>query len=189
MVNQTNLAYICHACENMNLLKINIFSFSGNRTKTYECSCGHSEITLVRSANNSVKADLICPACKEEHSYVIPANQFWTQEAYTFPCPYYEATALVVGSKEKISARITESLLNDFVPEFSKDNDDYITHMEQIVCFFHDVEKNPDKYRFCECGCGYSTAYNGENIYIICNKCGYSKKFSFEEVYNLNITE
>ena len=81
-----------------------------------------------------------------------------------------------------------KSLLSDFAPEFSKDNDEYVKHMEQMVNFFHDVEKNPDKYRFCDCSAGYATAYNGENVYVICNKCGYSKKYSFEDIYNLDIS-
>ncbi len=182
MVNQTNLVYICHACENMNIININIFSFSGNRTRTIECACGHSKITLIKNSNNSVKAELICPACKEEHSFVIPSNQFWTKEAYTFPCPNYEATALIVGSADKLKAPITECLLNEYEPV--EDEDINPVNMQKVAAFFRDVEDNPDKYCFCDCNAGYTAAYNPENLYIICKKCGYSKKISYDEVYN-----
>lgn len=184
MVNQTNLVYICHACENMNIFKINIFSFSGNRTKTFECACGHSKLTLTKNSNNSVKAELICPACKEEHSFVIPSKQFWTDKAYTFPCPYYEATSLIVGGTENLEEPINECIMNDYEYEESESYELTSNHMKLVAGFIKDVERNSEKYRFCDCGADYVAAYHPDNLYIICKKCGYSKKVSYEEIYN-----
>ena len=54
--------------------------------------------------------------------------------------------------------------------------------MEKIVSYIDDVEKNPHKYSFCDCNDSYSTAYNEKCLYIICDKCGYSKKISYEDI-------
>lgn len=183
MVNETNIAYICPVCENINIFRINIFSFSGNRTKTCECACGHSKITFVKNAGKSVKTDFLCPVCNEEHSFVIPSNQFWSSEAFSFPCPYYEATSLIIGKGEKLENAIKECIQNEFEYEPSEQNIPNLPYMEKIISFIGDVEKNPEKYRFCGCDSTCSAAYNDKCLYIICDECGYSNKISYSDIF------
>ena len=184
MVNETNIAYMCPACEKINIFKINIFSFSGNRKKTFECSCGHSEINFTKNANKSIKTDFICPICNEEHSFVIPANQFWSSESFSFPCRYYEATSLIIGKADKLEEAVKELLKNEYEPEETLSQPQYPA-MEKIVSFIDDVENNRLKYKFCDCDEKYVTAYNDNAVYIICDKCGYSKKVSYREIFEI----
>lgn len=181
MVNETNVAYMCPECENINIFKINIFSFSGNRKKSFGCSCGHSEINFTKNANKSIKTDFICPICNEEHSFVIPANQFWSSESFSFPCRYYEATSLIIGKAEKLEQAVRDLIKNEYETEISEYKERYPS-MEKIISLIDDIKGNPMKYKFCDCDEKYVTAYNDNALYIICEKCGYSKKYSYSEI-------
>ncbi len=183
MVNETKIAYMCPACENINIFHINIFSFSGNRTKICECGCGHSQIKLVKNSNKSIKTDMICPVCNENHSFVIPSNQFWSSESFSFPCTYYEATSFIIGKGDKLEEALKEYITNELEEEVSYDTPD-INTLDKVAALIEDIGKNPDKYFVCNCNSSVSTAYNEKSLYIICDKCGLSKKISYDSLKN-----
>ena len=187
MINETNIACMCPECENINLFRINIFSFSGKRKKTYDCQCGHSRISVVKNSNKSFSVDVLCPVCKEEHSFVIPSNQFWSDDIFSFPCPFYEATSLIIGKGEKLENAVKDYINEELGGDCSQTYMPEFPIVEKILSLIADVEADPDKYKFCSCGGNYSTAYNEKSVYIICDECGYSKKIDYEEMENNNM--
>ena len=172
---------MCPECENINLFRVNIFSFSGERKKTFDCQCGSSHISVVKNSNKSFSVDFLCPVCKEEHSFVIPSNQFWSEDVFSFPCPFYEATSLIIGRGEKLENAVKEYIKDELGGEEIGPDTANLFIVEKILKIIEDVEANPDKYRFCSCNSTYSTAYNEKSLYIICDKCGYSRKTDYDD--------
>lgn len=183
MINETNAAYLCPECENINLFKINLFSFSGNRKKTCTCACGKSEVTFTKNANKSVTAEFICPVCNEDHTLVIPSNQFWTSESFSFPCTYYEATSLIIGRGSKFEESIQSYLDNELEPITGEHTPSENPLMEKIRLFSESVYNHAEIYRFCNCNSTYSVAYNEFNAYIICDECNMSKKIPYTDIF------
>lgn len=179
----TTIAYMCSDCNDFAVFDINIFDFSGNRKKICTCDCGKSEISIVKNTTKSFKVELKCPVCQEVHSFVVPYNQFWSDDVFTFSCLYYEANLLFVGNKEKLEKQvksyISEELSATEVPEgYSPDYE----VMDKIVKINQIVYSNPEKVKICDCKASYSIAYNEKGIYIICDKCNISLPVSFDRV-------
>lgn len=178
MINETHIALGCPECENMNLYKLSIFSFSGARSKVFECDCGHTALTVTKNSNKSYKVNFICPICREEHSFVIPSNQFWSEEVYSFPCPFYEAISLFIGKEEALEKTVNDYINEELAPPEKNFLPDFPV-IEKILAVVEDIEKNPDKYDFCTCDAKYSIAYNENALYVICDGCGMSQKIPY----------
>lgn len=188
MNKKTTISYMCSHCNDFPVFDVSIFDFSGNRNKEYHCSCGNSSINLIKNGTKSYKAEFDCPVCNEKHSYIIPNNQFWTNDVFTFSCPFYEANLLYVGSREPLMEKVSAYIKNELgadetdgiIPDYSM--------IENIVKLSDMVAKHPENINICDCGDKYSVAYNENGIYIICDKCGYSLFINYDRV-NLFLKE
>ena len=124
----------------------------------------------------------MCPVCNEMHSYVIPHNQFWSDDVFTFSCPFYEANLLYVGNREKLEKVVGDYIKNELNyqdgPAFVPDE----TIFDKVVELSDMVKSNPECVGICDCKSTYSVAYNEKGLYIICDKCGFSLSVSYDRV-------
>lgn len=178
----TQIAYLCSNCDDYKKIDINIFDFSGIRQKTYTCECEMSKLTVTKNGAKSFKVDLYCPVCKENHSYMIPYNQFFSDNVFSFSCPYYEANILFVGSGDKLDKQIDEYIGN----ETTKDEETHIFYdnetIEKMIALTGLVYEHPEKIDICNCKSTFSVAYNEKGIYIICDSCHYAKNVTFDKM-------
>lgn len=182
MNKKTAISYMCPACNDFSVFNINIFDFSGSRKKVYKCKCQDSEITVVKNSTKSFKIEFECPVCNEKHSYVVPQNQFWSDDAFTFSCPFYEANILYVGNREKLEERVQDYIKYEFnVGETPSFLPDYST-IEKLIELTKTVEERPESIKICNCESTYSVAYNDKGLYVICDSCGYSLAVSYDRV-------
>lgn len=183
----TTVSYMCTGCNDFPVFNINIFDFSGNRERTYKCDCEHSEIKIIKNSIKSFKIEFECPVCNEKHSYIIPKNQFWSDDVFTFSCPFYEANILYVGSRNKLEETVRDYIKNELptyeAPSFMPD---YST-IEKLIAFTKKVEENPKEVKFCECDSTYSTAFNEKAVYVICDSCEKSMRIGYEKLSETNL--
>lgn len=177
------IAYVCSSCDEYKIFDVNIFDFSGSRKKTYTCECKKSEISITRNGAKSFKIDLFCPVCKENHSYMVPYNQFFKDDAFSFSCPYYEANILFTGKKDKLDKQLEEYLNTDTIKEeeethFFLDNET----IDKMILLTKTVYEHPEKISICNCNKTYSVAYNEKAIYIICDECNYALPVAFDKI-------
>ncbi|MBE7029171.1 MAG: hypothetical protein E7405_02845 [Ruminococcaceae bacterium] len=178
----TGIAFICPDCDDYRIVDINIFDFSGNRVKDYFCECEKSKIKVTKNSTKSFKIELFCPVCKEEHSFMVPFNQFFSKDCFSFSCPYYEANVLFVGDREKIKEKIKEYIKegSEYTEEAHYIADAHV--IEQMVTLSKIVYEHPEKIKVCDCKSTYSVAYNEKGLYIICDKCNYALPVSFDNI-------
>ncbi len=182
MNKKTTISYMCCHCNDFPVFDVSIFDFSGNRNKEYHCSCKKSFITLIKNGTKSYKAEMDCPVCNEKHSYIIPNNQFWTNDVFTFSCPFYEANLIYVGNRNLLEEKVSSYIKNELgADEISGVIPDYSV-IENIVKLADLVSKHPENINICDCNDKYSVAYNEKGIYIICDKCGYSLFINYDKV-------
>lgn len=182
MKQKTSVSYMCSACNDFSVFDVSIFHFSGNRKKEYKCCCGNSTILIIKNGTKSFKVEFMCPVCNEMHSYVIPQNQFWSNDVFTFSCPFYEANLLYVGNREKLEKQVGDYIKNELNyqegPSFLPDE----TIFDKVVELSNLVKANPECVNICDCGETYSIAYNEQGLYIICDKCGFSLNVAYDRV-------
>lgn len=183
----TSIAYMCPECNEFPIFNVSIFDFSGNRTKKYKCKCLGSEITVIKNSTKSFKVEFECPVCNEKHSYVIPHNQFWSDDVFTFSCPFYEANILFVGNRLKLEDTVKDYIKNELsVQDNPSFLPDYNT-IEKLIEFTKRVEENPETVKFCECESTMSAAFNEKAVYVICDLCGQSIRVSYDKINELNL--
>ena len=177
----TQIAYICPGCDDFRTVDVNIFDFSGTRKKVYTCDCEKSEITVTKNSTKSFKVEMYCPVCKENHSYMVPFNQFFSDDVFTFSCPYFEAEVLFIGSGDKLSEKLNEYLGNssEYVEEIRIADNETI---DKMVTLSKIVYEQPERINICSCSDTYSVAYNEKGIYIICDKCNQALPVAFDRV-------
>lgn len=176
----TSIAYMRESCDEFNLFNINIFDFSGNKKREFKLD--NSFITIEKNKNKTFKVDFICPVCKENHSFIIPYNQFFTDDVFTFSCPFYEADILFIGNFNKVKKTVNEYLkqeLQEVSRSYSSSNENIL---ENLIKLNQIIEKHADKIKICDCNKTYTTAYNENEIYIICNECHYSLPLNYDKI-------
>ena len=177
----THIAYICSGCDDYRIFNVNIFDFSGSRQKIFSCDCKKSELKITKNSTKSFKIELYCPICKEVHSYMVPFNQFFSDDVFVFSCLYYEADLLFIGNKEKLMAK-----LNEYTEQIGNFEEEHIVFNHEELSRMVDLSKivynSPEKINICDCKSTYSVAYNEKGIYIICDKCNYALPVSFDRI-------
>ncbi len=176
------LAYVCSNCDEYKIFDINIFDFSGRRQKIYSCECEKSELSITKNGAKSFKVDLFCPVCKENHSYMVPYNQFFSDDVFSFSCPYYEANIFFVGNKDKLNKQLEEYIDGDIFKE--EENHIFFDNetIDKMISLTKTVYEHPEKINICNCKSTYSVAYNEKAIYIICDKCNYALPVQFDKM-------
>lgn len=182
ITDSTQVAYLCHSCQDYEFKDINFFDFSGTRQREYVCHCRESKLTITKNSNKTFKAEFFCPVCQSNHSYIIPFSQFFSENVFSFSCPHYEAEVFFVGKK-----KILEKKVREYIDETVGDSQDFeypvdIDNLEGIVKLSRLAYSDPDKIRFCGCKGSYSVAYNEKSIYIICDECNLSLPIAVDKV-------
>lgn len=177
----TQVAYVCSECDDYKIFDVNIFDFSGSRTKVHTCDCGKSVFSITKNSVKSFKVEMYCPVCKQNHTYMVPYNQFFTNDVFAFSCPYFEAELFFTGSKDKLKEK-----LNEFNEPNEYEEKTHILYdrdtIEKMVTLSKTVYEHPEKINICDCKGTYSVAYNEKGIYIICDKCNYAMPVAFDQI-------
>ena len=106
----TTLAYRCPHCGAAVLSGINVFSLSADMLKL-KCSCGKSEMSIVRTKDGKVRLTIPCMLCRTPHQFTLSKTLFFDKELFCMPCPYTDITLCCVGEENHVKAEMSRSEL------------------------------------------------------------------------------
>ena len=77
-IKQTTVAYRCSHCGAGVMSMVGVFSLSGEMFKL-KCSCGESEMTMVRTSDGKIRFSVPCFLCPKPHTYTVNLSDKLTQ--------------------------------------------------------------------------------------------------------------
>ncbi len=107
---ETTIAYRCPHCGASIFSMVGIFSLSGDLMKL-KCSCGESELTIQRTADQKIRLSVPCIACVKPHMYTLGQNTFFRRKGDVFrlPCSYTGLDLCFIGGKEDVAEAIQKA--------------------------------------------------------------------------------
>ena len=108
----TTVAYRCPHCGGAVYSGINLFMLSADMLKL-KCSCGQSEMTLIKSQSDEQKVRLSVPCmfCPNPHHFTLSRTLLFDKELFALPCPYSDITVCCVGEDNHGRAEMARSEL------------------------------------------------------------------------------
>ena len=165
---------------------VGVFSLSADMVKL-KCSCGKSEMSVVRREDGQVRLSVPCLLCGTPHSFTVSRNVFFEKELFVLPCPYTGLNVAVLGEINCVKAELArgELELMDLMEEHGIENFDRFHSDEEalpdpqileIVMFvIHDLDAEGKIY--CRCDPtdnerSYDAEVREDGILVRCRKCG-----------------
>ena len=120
---QTIVAYRCPHCGTGVLSAVGLFSLSADMIKL-KCECGHSELTVVYTADKKVRLSVPCILCPKPHNFVVSQSIFFGKELFVLPCPYSDINICIMGEMNHVKAELarTELQLLDILEQSGLSN-------------------------------------------------------------------
>ena len=108
----TTVAYRCPHCGAAVYSGVNLFMLTADMLKL-KCTCGHSEMSLIRSTTDDQRVRLIVPClfCPKPHQFTISRTLLFDKELFSLPCPYSDITVCCVGEDNHVRAEMARSEL------------------------------------------------------------------------------
>ncbi|MCX7714908.1 MAG: hypothetical protein N2171_04180 [Clostridia bacterium] len=171
-----DVAYICPECAQINIKRLNIFQFSGNRETVLECSnsCGHVCVTI-KPFKAQYKIEAKCPICGGRHLFDIKKAVFWNSPFLSFKCPASGFDIYFLGNNKNVVAAVKEQ--EALFEELSEMTEKVIDEKNLLEHMFGWIENMSNTGRmYCSCGSrDISMDMKKDSIVLRCRSCGASK--------------
>ena len=195
---QTTVAYRCPHCGAGVMSAVGIFNLSADMVKL-KCSCGESEMTVVRTRDGKIRFTVPCILCPNPHNFTVSSSLFFGKELFVLPCPYSDINICMMGDTNYVKAELsrTELELLDLLEKNGLSNfDDF--HGEQFLSdpqvteiVTYVIKELDEEGRIrCRCQDGAEGEYDAEiqrdGIFVSCKKCGASKMIPTDSLIGAN---
>ncbi len=189
--NETTVAYRCPHCGCGVMSLIGVFKLKADRL-VLKCECGHSEMTLTRSADSKIRIEVPCLVCGTSHNYTVTDSLFFSQKLFLLPCHASGLDICFIGGQEEIAEALDQSYakLKALIEDAGITEEDLFSgeqkstelpdaHIYDILNFVvRELEYEHNIH--CECGEGPYSLYfseDGESIIVMCENCNCFKSF------------
>ncbi len=187
---QTTVAYRCPHCGAGVISAVNVFALSADMIKL-KCTCGHSEMSIVSTADGKVRMTVPCMICTTPHVFTLNSSLFYGKELFTLTCPYAADFALAFfGDVNQVKAELArtelelldlmeKSGLKSFDPLHSDEETLPDPQILDIVMFvINDMDAEGKIY--CKCtpednGRAYEAEITDSGVCVTCKKCQASR--------------
>jgi len=188
---ETTVAYRCPHCGCGIMSLVGVFRLNADRL-VLKCQCGHSEMSLTRSADGKVRIEVPCLICSAPHNFTVNDSLFFSQKLFLLPCHVSGLDVCFIGGQGEVSEALEASgmelkrMLDDagiseldvfHREEENKELPD--AHVYDIVNFMV-RELEYDHKIHCNCETGPYRVFfseDGESIVVSCESCGAQKVF------------
>jgi DNA-directed RNA polymerase subunit RPC12/RpoP len=186
---QTTVAYRCPHCGAGVMSVVGVFSLSAEMMKL-KCSCGHSEMSMVRSSDGKIRFTVPCLICPTPHSFTVNSSIVFSKELFLLPCPYSDVNIAVMGNEDHVKAELSRSELEllDMLEKAGIDSfeslhtDSFLTD-PQVLDIITYVIRELDEEGKITCRCppceSEESEYDAEiledGVKVTCRRCGASK--------------
>ena len=168
---------------------VDVFNLSADMIKL-KCSCGQSEMTVVRSKDGKVRFTVPCILCPKPHNFTVSSNLFFNKELFVLPCPYSDINICMMGDINYVKAELSRSELElldmleksglSSFEELHGENENALSdpQIREIVTYVI-KELDEEGKIYCNCEDRNSGEYDAEilrdGIRVSCEKCGAAK--------------
>ena len=168
---------------------VDVFNLSADMIKL-KCSCGQSEMTVVRSKDGKVRFTVPCILCPKPHNFTVSSNLFFNKELFVLPCPYSDINICMMGDINYVKAELSRSELElldmleksglSSFEELRGENENALSdpQIREIVTYVI-KELDEEGKIYCNCEDRNSGEYDAEilrdGIRVSCEKCGAAK--------------
>ena len=170
---------------------VDAFKLSADMVKL-KCTCGHSEMTMVKNKDGKIRFSVPCLLCPNPHSFTVSTSLFFGKELFVLPCPYSDVNVAMMGETEHVKAELsrTELQLLDMMEESGIESFEALHGNEQVftdpqvleIVTYMVKELDSEGKIKCKCPEGAEGVYNlemtPEGLLINCPDCGASKLIS-----------
>lgn len=185
---QTTVAYRCSHCGAGVMGPVGVFSLSGSMFKL-KCSCGQSEMTMVRTSDGKIRFNVPCFLCPKPHSFTVNSSVVFSKELFVLPCPYSDVNIAVMGDEDHVKAELARSELEllDMLEKSGISSlealhgDGFLTDPQVLDIITYVIREldAEDKIK-CKCGASdgereYDAEILEEGVRVTCTKCGATK--------------
>lgn len=186
---QTTVAYRCPRCGAGIMSAVGIFSLAADMVKL-KCTCGESELTVVRTSDDKVRLTVPCMFCPSPHVFTINSSLFFGKDLFVLQCPYSDFNVAAMGELNLVKAELArgELELMDLMEQSGlqsfdslQGNEEALTdpQIREIVMFvINDLDA--EGKIFCKCaptdnGRAYDADILEDGIRVCCRKCNASR--------------
>ena len=189
---KTHIAYRCPECTDA------IFGFVGKyalRADMLRLRCDKDDFALDIKAGGDGKINISAPCilCRQNHSYTISEELFFSKEILTLPCPYSSVDVVFIGEREKIAGELdrTASELSMLVGSLEADdvhdlqpedmNEDEILPEPMLYDTLRFVLKSLEAEGAVDCPCHageYDLRFFENRVQAYCKSCGATYTFN-----------
>ena len=187
---QSTVAYRCPACGGGVMSVVDAFRLSADMVKL-KCTCGESEMTMVRTGDKKVRFTVPCMLCPKPHSFTVSENLLFDKELFTLPCPYSDINVAVMGETNHVKAELsrTELELLDLLEKSGIESfealhgEQFLTDPQILEIITYMIKELDEEGKiYCKCpedtDGDYELELLKEGLKITCKRCGASKIIS-----------
>ena len=184
---QSTVAYLCPSCGCSVTSVVDAFKLSADMVKL-KCTCGNSEMTIIKTNDGKVKISAPCVFCPNPHSFTVSKSILLNKDLFALPCPYSGVSVAAIGNMDHVKAELAHSELQiiDFLEKSGVTDIDTLSENEvfsdpQVMEIITYVIKELDDEGKIECKCTDDTErtfdieMTDEGLLISCPVCGASK--------------
>ena len=187
---QTTVAYRCPHCGAGVMSVVGVFSLSAQMMKL-KCSCGQSEMSMVRTSDGKIRFTVPCMLCPSPHTFTVNSSVVFSKELFLLPCPYSDINIAVMGNEDHVKAELSRSELEllDMLEKNGLDSfeslraDAFLTD-PQVLDIITYVIRELDEEGKIECDCPsdtegeYEIEFLADSLRISCKCCKAEKKIN-----------
>ncbi len=184
---QSTVAYRCPSCGGGVMSIVDMFRLSGDMLKL-KCTCGKSELSMVRSQDGKIRFTVPCILCPNDHTFTVSQNLFFNNELFVLPCPYSGINIAMMGEINHVKAEMsrTELELLDMLEQSGIDSfddikgDGYLSDPQILEIVSYMIKELDEEGKiYCQCNDGgegdYEIEMTKEGLLVSCRRCGASK--------------
>ena len=179
---------------------VDVFNLSADMIKL-KCSCGESEMTVVRSKDGKVRFTVPCILCPKPHNFTVSSNLFFNKELFVLPCPYSDINICMMGDINYVKAELSRSELelldmleksglSSFEELHGEDENTLSDPQIREIVTYVIKELDEEGKIYCNCEDRNSGEYDAEimrdGIRVTCAKCGAAKTIPTDSLISAN---
>lgn len=189
---QTTIAYRCPSCGAGVMSAVDIFALSAPMVKL-KCSCGCSEMTIIKQGDGKIRISVPCIVCPNPHSFLLSPDVFFGKEEFFLQCPYSDLNVCFIGEMDYVKANLAKgelelmelmeengiSDLSLFRKANEYDEDEALDSEQAQSVVFVLSELEAENKIFCKCEHSetiddekYGYEITREGVLVKCRDCG-----------------
>ena len=167
------IAYKCPSCGTFEFFSLSIFMLAHRKENRLGCRCGGSDIAIAREDSNSLRIEIPCNSCGDNHTYNFDMNRVFHGGISTFCCPRTGLQQCFAGRDDGVRKGVDslERELDAIIDMFGYES--YFLNTQVMLDALNKVHDIAEKGNLCcECGCrDIGLILLPDRIYLNCKKC------------------